>query len=409
MKNRTTLLIAFAIFFICACSKENRTEPDVYDHVMICYAGGYNNLSGSISRNIDNLCAGEVPDRYSGNVIVLLAHNTLNNREDFYNVNAPCLIRLYREDGKVVRDTVKVYPERAVDSDANFFGSVLSEVRDKYKAEHYGLVYSSHATGWLPENYAVSPEAYEKSKDTKSIGCQFGNDTPKNPGNVLTRQEMDVKDFAKAIPMHLDYIIFDCCLMSCVETVYQLRTKCDYIVASPTEVLSTGFIYETMAAKLFRYPQDLRGVCEDYYNFYKSYASEPSATVALMDCSKAELLAETTRKIISQHKDNFNRVSRSFVQKYYRPELSENMRYFYDFRHIIELLEPTEKELATFDSMLDQFVLYKAATDWFMTIKIMKFSGLSMFIPDTDCPKLNAYYNTLDWDKDVDYIASWKN
>jgi hypothetical protein len=63
---------------------------------------------------------------------------------------------------------------------------------------------------------------------------------------------MELADFANAIPYKLDFIIFDACFMGSVEVCYELKDKAEYIVASPTEILSPGFVYSSMMQHLFK-------------------------------------------------------------------------------------------------------------------------------------------------------------
>ena len=53
---------------------------------------------------------------------------------------------------------------------------------------------------------------------------------------------IEIADLPGAIPMHLDFIIMDACLMGCVEVAYELRDKCDILIFSPTEILSSGIL-----------------------------------------------------------------------------------------------------------------------------------------------------------------------
>ena len=76
------------------------------------------------------------------------------------------------------------------------------------------MLYSSHGTGWLPEFYygdGADPENEVdiwESTSSKSMGSHVNGDE---------LDEMELSELASAIPMHLDYLIFDACLMGCVE------------------------------------------------------------------------------------------------------------------------------------------------------------------------------------------------
>ena len=80
---------------------------------------------------------------------------------------------------------------------------------------------------------------------------------------------MELPDFAEAIPMKLDYILFDACLMGGIEVAYELRGKCSLLGFSQTEVLAEGLDYKTLTQHLLQkekpYPE---GVCADYFTQY---------------------------------------------------------------------------------------------------------------------------------------------
>ena len=55
---------------------------------------------------------------------------------------------------------------------------------------------------------------------------------------------MDVLEMVRAITIHLDYIIFDACLMGGIEVAYELRNVADKIGFSQAEILAHGFPYK---------------------------------------------------------------------------------------------------------------------------------------------------------------------
>ena len=83
----------------------------------------------------------------------------------WYTPTTPYLIRLYRnKDGKAVCDTVKTYPEGTISSSAQQLNEVLCHVRDNFTSGSYGMIFSSHATGYLPSGYYTNPNGYKFKK-----------------------------------------------------------------------------------------------------------------------------------------------------------------------------------------------------------------------------------------------------
>lgn len=397
MKKNLILILLMAVLGVSSCSCDKR-EKTSYENLLIYYGCGYNNLSGYLAEDIRSITEGAVPDVNSDNAIVAFCHNTVRNTGDYQTKHAPCLIKIYRRSGYVVRDTLKVYPEKSVDTDPEFFNSVLSEIKNRYQAKHYGLIFSSHGSGWLPESYYYSPKDKTKSDILRSIGSQYDI-------SAANAREMDIRKFAEAIPMHLDYMILDCCLMGCVEVAYEVKDKCSYFVASPTEILTDGLDYVNIPGRLLSSKPDLEGVCLDYYSLYEK-RSNPSATISLVDCSMLTELSRIAADIISAHREEIEALDRNRIQSYAR----RSRPYFYDFRHILESCGATQQELELLDSALEKAVLLEKHTEYFLrgesdyNIKLDNCSGMSMYLPGASWTYLNDYYKTLAWNKQVKLV-----
>ena len=55
-------------------------------------------------------------------------------------------------------------------------------------------------------------------------------------------------------------------------------------------------------------------------------------------------------------------------------------------------------ELDLLDATLDNCIIYKAATEEFLGIKIERYFGLSMYLPGNGSPYLDSFYRDLAWD-----------
>ena len=240
----------------------------------------------------------------------------------------------------------------------------------------------------------IEPERDPALPPVKSIGQDRISD-----GNGAGSYEMELTEFDNAIPMHLDYIFFDCCLMGGIEVAYELRDKCDRILFSPTEVIAEGFDYANMGQKLLGgSTPDLEGVCSDYYEYYNSHpygGQYRSATVTLVDCIRLEPLADICRSIFSRHRDALDAITPDDVQGYF----TANYHWFYDLYDIAAHAGADDTELAELEAALDGCIEYKAATDNFLTFPINVYSGLSMYLPCNGSGYLDANYRELDWNK----------
>lgn len=387
--------MALSLFVLLACDPSQWDKPRTR-RVVLIYAMAYNDLSPAISEDIKELCEGDIPGARSTDVLLVYARHTAKYG-DYKTPSAPVLYKAYRDNkGNVRRDTLTVYPDTDVSASPEVLNKVLTDVQTKFPARSYGVVFTSHATGWIPSCYQ-----YNKSDEdeiiwasaprmqyplTKSLGEEF----PANSGTGI-----EIRDLADVIPMKLDFCLMDACLMGGVEVAYELKDKCDYLVCSPTEILSNGFIYTTMAGHLFAAGDaDLRAVCEDVYNYYEAQSGiYRSCTITLVDCSKLEPLAGVCADIIATHRQQLESTDRKTIQAYFYNRL----HWYYDLRSVMRKIGADEAQMARLESALADCILYFGATEKFFDLKLEDVCGLSMYFPYPDNQELNDFYKPYAW------------
>jgi hypothetical protein len=283
-----------------------------------------------------------------------------------------------------VADTIESYPAENSASPATL-ARVLNTVREYRPAASYGLVVLSHATGWLPA------EMSDPAPHLKSVIL----DKTTNEANIY----MELADFAAAIPYKLDFILFDACFMGSVEVCYELKDKADYIVASPAEVLSPGFVYSSMMEHLFQLHADLTAVARDFYEYFNNQSGlYRSATISVVKTAGLENLATVFKSIQSQSPPVGDLGG---LQCYgYGAQ-----KIYFDPGDCIQKFAP--EKYNEFQSALADCVIYKACTGSYYsagtgTMQVIRaFSGLSVYIPQEDYPEANELYKSLKWSKDV--------
>ena len=167
----------------------------------------------------------------------------------------PALIHIYHSNRKGnIADTLAVYPPEN-SAHPQSLSRVLNDVKAYRPAQSYGLTVLSHATGWLPS------ESSYPTPILRSVILDKGTSESNN--------YMELSDFAEAIPYKLDFIIFDACFMGSVEVCYELKDRADYIVASPAEVVSPGFVYASMMPTQVNLKQEFfrRTICISFNVF----------------------------------------------------------------------------------------------------------------------------------------------
>lgn len=386
--------------------------------VFIAFSFGYNNLSFDLKEDIEDMISNNVPEYgTTENVVLVLSQNTHKNTSNYSTPSAPVLTHIYTRSGELVRDTLKVYADTTVAARKAVVADVLTIAKERFPAQSYGMLMSSHGTGWAPQGYCYSPsdktsgsifglnsgsyDGPEKYHDArpllKSIGSHYN-------GGASRSIEIEIKDLADAIPMHLDYILFDACFMGCIEVAYELKDKCDMMCFSQTEILANGMDYKSLLSILFAEDgPDLKACAENYFDMYKNQtlAYMRSATISVVDCRKldklAQVVAENSQAIMDLASNSQNRQN---VQGYFQPKYSRNHGIFYDLESIFKEAGVNAESMNQLKEALSDCVICKYATPVFLSsFEIKTHSGLSMYLPDPDRYNLNAFYETLKWNE----------
>lgn len=389
-------------------------------NVMLLYSAGFNSLTSYLKEDIADLKSGWLPGDLRTDDVVLVYSHFPSSAGRYSVPTSPTLTRLYADgEGQMVADTLVVYDPSVISSSPAQFNEVLAYVKDLFPAAGYGLVFSSHATGYLPAGFYQRPDSYIYKGDVqKRMGHGWhgaasypyvelphdpslpavksvGQDQVSATGGYLS-YEMDLKDFADAIPMKLDYILFDACLMGGIEVAYQLREKVSVVGFSQAEVLAEGFNYKDLTTYLLGEDDpDPVSVCRDYFEQYDIKTGVyRSATISTIDCSRLEPLAEICNGLFEKYRNSITNRYDSGIQRFYR----SNYHWFYDLESILVEAGISDAELSLLHGALDNCVLYKAHTPSFMnSFDIKIFSGFSMYLPSNGSTELSKYYKTLDW------------
>lgn len=375
---RCVVYLWTALFVFSSCSKE--TDDFVEEpakRTLLLYIAGDNNLSDDGKRNINHLLEGARDGNLNGGNLLIY----FDSKRD-----VPVLLKAKEQkNGEYRADTVRIYSEQN-SMDVDVMKDVIHTVVDDFPAESYGLVLWSHGTAWLPDSFS-------------SMLRSFGDDNGK---------EMEIEELAQAIPDHtFSFILFDACYMGSMEVLYELREKADYILASPTEILSTGFPYQEIVRMLFADTPDLEQVCSSFYTYYNQLQGiYRSATVSLSSTAEVEQLAGIVREIVYGKESDIYRLSLDEMQK--MDYVSYKYHLLYDFDDFIRRLA-TEEQYEQFARCLEEVVLFKQATpkatyglSGYPQIAMEHYSGLSVYVPQSAFVTLNQWYRShTAWGKAV--------
>ncbi len=277
---------------------------------------------------------------------------------------------------------------------------VMEDALKLYPQAEYSLIFWGHGSSWTPEfsdHTVVSPQDQEDSTPVKRA---YGGEFTGNMGDWSNIDWADLKELADAIPDgKFRYIWFDCCYMSGIETIYQLRNKCETYVAYPTEVWQYGLPYDLVLPYIFRESPDLKGGAEVFFNYYNDNRDPVTATV--IDMSKVEAVAQASANILALGESISDKGSLLNYSRDYRNP-------YYDFRQIMTKMiwQADRADLAAqFNEAFGNMVIYSAGSDrnfnrvnWDVT----NLSGVSAeYFDGSKSEPVADYYKTLDWYKRV--------
>jgi hypothetical protein len=385
--------------------------------VLLLYSAGYNSLRSYLMDDIKDLKEGWLPGKDCNDDILLVYTHTTKVSGAYNTPTSPYLIRLYRDKGgNTICDTLVTYPEGTISSSAAQLNKVLSYVKDNFTSGSYGMIFSSHATGYLPSGYYANPSGYTfpEARMMRARGIpapvpyiepdfdpslpmvkSVGQDQVGSSGDRVS-YEMEISDFAEAIPMKMDYILFDACLMGGIEVAYELRGKCSKVGFSQAEVLAEGFDYKTLTMHLLNGGEpDPVAVCMDYFHQYDIQSGVMrSATISVVDCNRLEPLADVCSDIFRNYRGAIGVLKATHVQRYFRGD----SHWFYDLVDIVEMAGVDDVRVRALKEAVDNCIVYKAATQSFMgSFDITAYSGFSMYFPSNGNLELDKYYRTLKW------------
>ncbi|MDR0699802.1 MAG: Ig-like domain-containing protein, partial [Tannerella sp.] len=330
---------------------------------ILFYIGGDSNLSGEVDQKINQIRQGWIPNK--GEMIIYADKKNVGAYLFHINGNKD-------DNGYYGLDTLRNYGKEN-SADPQTLRRVIETVVSDYPADSYGMLFFSHASGWLPQGTLSYP---------RSLVIDDGESV---------RHEMEYDDFAAAIPdKRFDFIILEACLMADVMSMYELRNKAEYVLASSAEIVSPGFggsdgqltteMYKKEIMRLYDTKNDIKSVVSGFaQSYYDHIATIPennvycSTTLSLIKTDGLEALAAATKAALQGTLIDETTLDVDAVQRYDRPKAiklqlikdeHENSRYF-DFAHTIEQIT-SESHFRAFNEQLDKTVVWKAATKRFL-------------------------------------------
>ena len=416
--------ISLAMTFT-GCSEEAFDTDSVNKQTILVFypwtgSKSYTGLLGYLQNNIDSICDGIIDRKGLNNSRVLVFLSDKYNHSTLYDLQ-------YNATTKSVdRVPLKEY-EGASYASAEGIADILNEVKTQASALNYALIVGAHGCGWTyasdwskypdyarpsvtrPSDSALngySAAGYSATGISSFSGIQFGPD-PNAPltrffGSVsLAENAMDISTLAEGIResgLKMQYILFDACYMSNIETAYELKDVTNYMIASGSEIMAAGLPYRSMWSYLNSPTPNYSGIVSTSVNFYKN-SSAPFCNLAAIDCRQVEKLAGVMKDINAENQLQAS-VNLDSIQHLdgFRPNL------FYDLETYVDSLHPSGYLLDQFKSQLKLTIKASDHTDEAYTciyssdsFKIKNYCGITISDPSQHSVAIKGREKTGWW------------
>ncbi len=401
----------YGIFFFVviltffSCEREYQESESLKGRQVLVYMIADNNLDYFAINDINEMERGMADSsNEEGEILVFI------DRGENGSPSHPYLMRIVADTTQqVISKIIRTYPEQNT-ADAQTLSHVLKDIEEltvvPYQSK--GLILWSHGNAWLPPEISLYSDR-DKILDTTAVRNNrlksFGLDEAISNSSGL--KEMDIIKMANALkPYTFEFIIFDACFMGSIEVVYELKDICNYVISSPTEILSAGLPYHQIIPDLLSDNFDAILVASKKHEYYKNQKG------ILSSSSISVVRTESLKELSSFFKNNLSRVLvngnitnennsyfKANLQQYDRLK-SEFLFDMYDFIERVCISKEDTILLNDFRDVWDNTIIYSEHTPYiFGTLSLKNCNGISMYLPqDYDTRiSINAYYKKFEW------------
>ena len=310
-------------------------------------------------------------------------HGLNNNRLIVFIANdesEAVMFEITYDNDSCDRDTLKNYSFGTHEyTTPEGISAIINDVIAEAPAASYAMTIGCHGMGWLPAGTSVKTRTAvpANGNGNRPLTRYFGHGSDSRYQTDITALAEGIKDAG----VKMEYILFDDCYMSNIETAYDLKDVTNYLIASTCEIMIYGMPYEEIGVELLN--NNYQGIVDDFYNFYSTYKA-PYGTISVTDCREVETTAQLMRQINSAYPEGVE--STDGIQ----PLDGLQNTIFFDLGDYVEKLCKDGTLLAGFRQQLDRLVPYKRNTEYYYSIykwdndgitKINSFSGLTISDP----------------------------
>ena len=387
MKNfflRTLAIVLWQVFLFTSCEKDsNIVTKKESKRAVFVYMIADNDLDFYATANINEMETFMAQNPEAGSVYVYIdrAKNRKTAHPILYQITADT-------SAKINSKIIKVYPENN-SANEKVLAEALSQVQTICAINNEflrGLVLWSHGSAWLPESVSL---ASQRATAVKSFGL---DQTMAN--NENHNAEMDVRKLTIILNnYHFDFILFDACFMASIEVFYELRNTTDYIIASPTEVLATGFPYKDILTDMLSATVNYEKIAQKYVAFFQQKKG------VLQSASVVTVKTAELPQFATLFKYYLNTISREITDQKWLQYSQDEVDYLFDLGQVADYLQKEQTNKKLTEQLGRLITNYHHTSYFFGKIPLQKSSGISIYIPQSATLQNDEYefYKTLSW------------
>lgn len=279
--------------------------------------------------------------------------------------------------------TVCTYPEGNESLTVQRMKKVIADTKSAAPANDYGIVFWSHASGWIEPGYTGRGSVQPRS---------FGSDGS-------SKINMSIPDMAEALADNrFSFIYFDCCHMATVEVAYELRKAAPVMVASGTELPIEGMPYDLNIPAFFEKEPNLKAAAQNTYSYYAdghSVWGPSECYISVIDLTKMDALAAAAREVM---------LTAPSISRYYEsaPYMRSANAHFsiYDMGNYIDALSESNRLPALRKAYADAITVFHT-TPKVYGLDSSRFSGMGCNIVTDAQDAMRGGYTSLAWWADV--------
>ena len=387
MKNfflRTLAIVLWQVFLFTSCEKDsNIVTKKESKRAVFVYMIADNDLDFYATANINEMETFMAQNPEAGSVYVYIdrAKNRKTAHPILYQITADT-------SAKINSKIIKVYPENN-SANEKVLAEALSQVQTICAINNEflrGLVLWSHGSAWLPESVSLASQR-------ATAGKSFGLDQTM-ANNENHNAEMDIRKLAIILNnYHFDFILFDACFMASIEVFYELRNTTDYIIASPTEVLATGFPYKDILTDMLSATVNYEKIAQKYVAFFQQKKG------VLQSASVVTVKTAELPQFATLFKYYLNTISREITDQKWLQYSQDEVDYLFDLGQVADYLQKEQTNKKLTEQLGRLITNYHHTSYFFGKIPLQKSSGISIYIPQSATLQNDEYefYKTLSW------------